>query len=52
MYLQRCCERLFADNLSQPEISKLNMKLFVSEQDVLRLDIAVDNVSLVLQLLA
>jgi hypothetical protein len=50
--LQCGCERLFTDNLCQSEISKLDVEIFVGEKDVLWLDIAVDNIALVLGLLA
>jgi hypothetical protein len=52
MVLQCGCERLFTNNLGQTEIGKLDTKIFVGEENVLWLDIAVDNIALVLRQLA
>lgn len=52
LYLQGSRERLFADDFRKPEVSKLDMQVFVSQEDVLRFDVAVNNVTLVLERLA
>lgn len=43
-----CGERVFADDFGEAEVGDLDVEVFVAEEDVLRLDVAVDNVPLVL----
>lgn len=47
---QSCCEGFFADDLSQSKVSKLDGQVLVCEQNVLRLDVAVDDVAFMLHM--
>ena len=46
--LQSCCKGLFADDLSQPKVSYFDAKLLIYEQDVLRLDVTMNNITFML----
>ena len=46
--LQSGCERFFTDDLSKAKVSKLDMQIFISEKDILRLDVSMHDTALVL----